>query len=142
MAFELFSRIGELFDGDPAVRKVADDPALSAEILLLFRMVLADGEVAEAELTTLKRICAESFGIGEDSFGRVVSYLQDVGYETSVAQALATFRGYPHARRVLLARHMVEIAKADDTLSGQEMRLIARAVEVLQLAPKDVVPAH
>lgn len=140
MAFDLFAKIGEFFEGDPAVRRVADDPALSAEILLLFRMVLADGEVAEAELATLKRICAETFGIGEESFGKVVSYLQDFGYETTAPQALSTFRGYPRERRVQLARHLVEIAKADNALSGHEVRFLARAVEMLQLDPQEVVP--
>jgi uncharacterized tellurite resistance protein B-like protein len=139
MAFDLFSMIRELFEGDPAVRKVADDPALSAEILLLFRMVLADGDVEEAELTTLKRICADSFGINEDSFGKVVSYLQDFGYETSAAQALSTFRGYPHERRVQLARHLAEIAKADQQLSAQEVRFLARTLEVLHLEPHEIV---
>lgn len=140
MAFELFSRIAEFFEGDPGVRKVAGDPALSAEILLLFRMVLADGSVEEAELATLKRICADSFGIGEESFSRVVAWLQDFGYETSAAQALSTFRGFPHERRAQLARHLAEIAKADSELSAHEVRLLARALDVLHLDPKDVVP--
>lgn len=139
MAFDLFAKIRELFEGDPAVRKVADNPALSAEILLLFRMVLADGEVEEAELATLKRICAEAFGIGEESFADVVSYLQDFGYETSAAQALSTFRGYPRERRVQLARHLAEIAKADQQLSAQEVRFLARTLETLRLEPHEVV---
>lgn len=139
MAFELFSRIRDLFDGDPAVRKVADDPALSAEILLLFRMVLADGAVQQAELDTLKRICAEAFGIGEESFGKVIRYLQDYGYETDTGQALSTFRGYPLERRIQLARHLALIAKADEELSQQEVRLLARTLEVLRLDPQDVI---
>lgn len=139
MAFELFSRISSLFEGDPAVRRVADGPALSAEILLLFRMVLADGEVEQAELDTLRRICADALGIGEESFGKVMRYLQDFGYETTAAQALSTFRGYPLDRRIRLARHLAEIAKADEELNAQEVKLLARVLEVLRLDPKDVV---
>ena len=139
MAFELFSKIAELFDGDPAVRRVAEDPALSAEILLLFRMVLADGEVEQAELDTLKRICADAFGIGEESFAKVMHYLQDYGYETNTAQALSTFRGYPRERRIQLARHLAEIAKADEQLNAQEVRLLSRTIDVLHLDPKDLV---
>jgi uncharacterized tellurite resistance protein B-like protein len=139
MAFELFSRIRDLFEGDTAVRKVAEDPALSAEILLLFRMVLADGAVEKAELDTLKRICTDAFGIGEESFGNVVAYLQQYGYETNTSQALSTFRGYPLERRVQLARHLAEIAKADEELNQQEVRLLARTLEVLHLDPQDLV---
>lgn len=139
MAFDLFAKIRELFEGDPAIRKVADNPALSAEILLLFRMVLADGQVEEAELETLKRICADAFGIDEASFAGVVQYLQDYGYETSAAQALSTFRGYPHERRVQLARQLAEIAKADQHLNTQEVRFLARTLEALGLEPHEVV---
>lgn len=139
MAFDVIARIKSLFDGDPAVRKVADDPSLSAEILLLFRMVLADGEVSEEELATLKRICAETFGIGEESFAKVISYLHDYGYETTTAQALQIFREFPRDRRIQLARHLAEIAKADQELDAHEVRLLARTLEMLRLKPQDVV---
>ena len=47
MATGLLAQLKELFEGDPGVRKVADDPVLSAELLLLFRMILADGLVQD-----------------------------------------------------------------------------------------------
>src|SRR5262245_44747137 len=34
----LLTKVKNLIEGDPGVRKVADDPVLSAELLLLFRM--------------------------------------------------------------------------------------------------------
>ena len=142
MALALFSTLKDLFEGDPAVRRVADDPALTAELLLLFRMVLADGEADEAELATLKRICAEAFGIGEESFAEVAGYLHDYGYETSTSQALAIFRGYPRERRVQLARHLAEIAKADSGLHQHEVRLLARTLEVLKLDPQEVLTGN
>ena len=77
------SRVRMLFEGDPAIRRVADDPVLTAELLLLFRMILADGAVEEKELETFRRICRDSFGIPEDSLGGVIRYLQDFGYETT-----------------------------------------------------------
>ena len=59
MARGLLAQIREIFDGDPGVRKVADDPILSAELLLLFRMILADGQVSETEMAVFRRICAQ-----------------------------------------------------------------------------------
>ncbi len=139
MAFGL-STLKQLFEGDPAVRRVAGDPTLSAEILLLFRMVLADGEVQEAELTTLKRICRDSFGIGEEGFAQVMRHLKDHGDETSAGQALELFSELPRERRAELARHMAEIAKADRQLSQHEVRLLARTLEILRLSPEDLIP--
>ena len=52
MVVALLDQFLALLDGDPGVRKVADDPVLSAELLLLFRMILADGTVSESDLKT------------------------------------------------------------------------------------------
>ncbi|WP_442583399.1 TerB family tellurite resistance protein [Mesorhizobium sp. ASY16-5R] len=135
----LLSRFRTMFEGDPGVRKVADDPVLSAELLLLFRMILADGVVSESELETFRHICRDAFGIGEDSIDGVVEFLNDFGYETSGAQALSLFQELDLDRRKLLARHLADIAKADSRLAEKEVRLLRRTLEVLGLSPVDVV---
>ena len=139
MAVGLLARVMNIFDGDPGVRKVADDPALTAELLLLFRMILADGVVSDSELATFRRICRDSFGIGEESIDGVVEFLNDFGYETSGSQALSLFEDLDVDRRKALARHMAEIAKADETLAEKEVRLLRRTLEVLGLSPVDLV---
>jgi uncharacterized tellurite resistance protein B-like protein len=139
MAASLLTQIRNLFEGDPGVRKVADDPVLSAELLLLFRMILADGTVSESEMEVFRRICEESFGIGGDSLDAVVEYLNDYGYETTGAQAVALFRDLDIERRKLLARHMAEIAKADHQLAENEVRLLRRTLDMLVISPVDVV---
>lgn len=139
MAISLIAQIRSMLDGDPGVRKVADDPILSAELLLLFRMILADGEIDETEMAAFRRICRDSFGIAEDSIDGVVRYLNDFGYETNGAQALAMFRGLRLERRQELAKHMADIAKADKHLAAQEVRLLRRILDTLGLDPVDVI---
>ncbi|MCO5069659.1 MAG: TerB family tellurite resistance protein [Rhizobiaceae bacterium] len=139
MAGGLVAQIRSLLDGDPGVRKVANDPVLAAELLLLFRMILADGEVEEHEMAIFRRICRESFGIGEDSIDGVIRYLNDFGYETNGSQALAMFRGLNLERRQALAQHMAEIAKADHQLAAQEVQLLRRVLDALGLQPVDVI---
>ncbi|KQZ13842.1 MULTISPECIES: TerB family tellurite resistance protein [unclassified Mesorhizobium] len=141
MAIALLDQIRAALDGDPGVRKVAEDPVLSAELLMLFRMILADGSVSENEMETLRRICAESFGISAESMDGVVEYLNDFGYETTGSQAIAMFRGLDIERRRLLARHMAEIAKADRHLAENEVRLLRRTLELLDISPVDAVRA-
>ena len=113
MLNSVLARVRMLIEGDPGIRKVADDPVLSAELLLLFRMILADGKVDDAEMTAFRRICREVFGIEEESLDGVIEYLNDFGYETSGAQAIGMFHELDIERRKLLARNMAEIAKAD-----------------------------
>ncbi|ODT18709.1 MAG: hypothetical protein ABS57_05345 [Mesorhizobium sp. SCN 65-12] len=139
MAFALLDQIRSIFDGDPGVRKVADDPVLSAELLMLFRMILADGSVSESEMAVFRRICKDGFGIPETSIDNVIEYLNDFGYETNGSQAIALFRDLDVERRKLLARHMVEIAKADHQLAESEVRLLHRTLDLLDISPVDAV---
>ncbi|MER8826889.1 TerB family tellurite resistance protein [Mesorhizobium sp. M0938] len=139
MAFALLDQIRSIFDGDPGVRKVADDPVLSAELLMLFRMILADGTVSESEMAAFRRICREAFGIPEASIDSVIEYLNEFGYETNSSQAIAQFRDLDVERRKLLVRHMAEIAKADSQLAGTEMQLLRRTLDLLDIRPADVV---
>ena len=135
----LLGQIRSIFEGDPGVRRVADDPVLSAELLLLFRMILADGEVSDSEMLVFRRICRESFGIEDESFEGVVQYLNDFGYETSGAQAIELFRELDLERRNQLVIHMAELAKADSQLAAPELQLLQRTLQLLDLDPRDLV---
>jgi uncharacterized tellurite resistance protein B-like protein len=139
MVIALLDQFLELLDGDPGVRKVADDPVLSAELLMLFRMILADGSVSESEMEAFRRICTDSFGIPDRSIDAVVDYLNDFGYETNGSQAVAMFRDLDVERRRLLARHLAEIAKADQHLAENEVRLLRRTLDILGISPVDLV---
>jgi uncharacterized tellurite resistance protein B-like protein len=139
MSQGLLAQIRSIFDGDPGVRRVADDPALLAELLLLFRMILADGTIDETEMDVFRRICRESFGISDESLEGVVEYLTDFGYETSGTQALSLFRELDVDRRRLLAQHMADIAKADAHLAEREVRLLHRTLDMLGLTPADAI---
>lgn len=139
MVIALLDQFLALLDGDPGVRKVTDDPVLSAELLMLFRMILADGAVDESEMEAFRRICSQSFGIPEGSIDAVIEYLNDFGYETNGSQAIAMFRDLDVARRRQLARHMAEIAGADRHLAESEVRLLRRTLDILGVSPADIV---
>ena len=138
MVVEFLDRVRTLFEGDPAVKRVADDPALSAELMLLLRMVLADGEVDEAEMATFRHICAEAFGISGEGLRQVTEYLQDFGYEITTPKALELYATLPMDRRVALARHMAEIAKADQDFSAKEAELLKRTLSLLGITQNDI----
>lgn len=135
MALRLLDQIRSIFEGDPGIRKVADDPVISAELLLLFRMILADGVVTEEEMSMFRRICREFFDIPEASMDGVIEYLNEFGYETNGGQAIAVFQQLDEDRRRELARHMAAIARADSDLSRNEVRLLRRTLELLGISP-------
>lgn len=134
MANGLLARIRSVFEGDPGIRLVAEDPVLTAELLLLFRMILADGVVKEEEMDAFRRICTSAFGIPDGSVDSVIDYLNEVGYETNGGQALAMFKEMDAERRKVLARHMVEIARADTDLAENEVKLLRRSLELLDVS--------
>jgi uncharacterized tellurite resistance protein B-like protein len=135
MALRLLDQIRSIFEGDPGIRMVADDPVLSAELLLLFRMILADGVVKEEEMAAFRNICRDGFGIPEESIDGVIEYLNDYGYETNGGQAVAMFRDLDEDRRRLLATHMAAVARADEQLAENEVRLLRRTLELLDISP-------
>jgi uncharacterized tellurite resistance protein B-like protein len=139
MLDSVLARVRMMIEGDPGIRKVADDPVLSAELLLLLRMILADGKVDDNEMAAFRRICRAAFGIGEGSVDGVIEFLNDFGYETSGIQAVDLFRELDMERRKLLARNMAAIAKADTQLAEQEIRLLRRTLEILEVDPNDLV---
>jgi uncharacterized tellurite resistance protein B-like protein len=138
MVAEFVERLRVLFEGNPAVKRVADDPTLSAELMLLLRMVLADGEVDAAEMVMFKQICANVFGIEGEALKEVTEYLQDFGYEITTSKALALFAAQPMERRVGLARHMAEIASADQDFSRKEAELLKRTMTLLGISQTDI----
>lgn len=131
MSDTLLKTLKGFFVGNASVRKVADDPALTAELLLLFRVMLADGRVEEAEQTAFERICVTAFGIDGDDIEQVTDYLRDFGYETTGKQAIEVFADVTPERRAALIEHMREIANSDAEFLAEERKLIDRVAELL-----------
>ena len=131
MADSLLKSLNSFFIGNASVRKVADDPALSAELLLLFRVMLADGRVQDEEQAAFERICQTSFGIEAEDIGQVTDYLRSFGYETTGTQAIEMFADVSPERRSLLVEHMREIANADAQFLPSERLLIDRVAAML-----------
>lgn len=142
MPQNLLAQIRQLLLGNPSVRKAADDPALTAELLLLVRMVLADGEAHGRELEALRRIATNSLGIDGGDLDLVLDHLSAFGYEITPVQAISVFRELDMDRRETLARNMAALAKADGELSRHEVRLLARVVEILEIDPQRIVTAQ
>ena len=137
MSDGFFGKIKDVMSREQGVRMVADDPALTAELLLLFRVVMADGKATADEIAKLREICASAFGIGEEAMDGVGEYLRDVGYETTIQQAADMFAELGQERRKLLIEHMVQIAEADHDASANELGLIRSVAAKLgfEIAP-------
>ena len=138
MANKLVDAVRTYFDSDKTVRMVAGDIELTAELLLLIRMMFADGRLAKRELVNFKRICKTAFDIPEEDVGNVISFLRNTGYETSAAEAAAMFKGLSLERRRALLVHMLSIAKSDDELHTDEIDLIRKTAKVLGLSAEDL----
>ena len=123
-----------LFADRSATHRVADDPDTMAELLLLVRTVFVDGELMGAERRAFDRVLAQSFGIASEDVPAVLEHLAAFGYETTPAQAAATFADAPVERREALLLHMAQIARADHELHPRELDLLARTGEELGLS--------
>jgi uncharacterized tellurite resistance protein B-like protein len=131
MAFAWLEALKTRLEKDRVARIVAEDPALTAELLLLFRVILADGEVKQRELDAFKRICRDSFGLDPDAMDGVYQYLHDFAYETTAAQAAEVFKDLPQERRQVLLDHMITIVQADKDIDMREERFVVHIADML-----------
>lgn len=131
MAGGILDRMRAMLERDKTVQMVASDPALTAELLLLFRMILADGQVRGEEMLAFKRICRDVFGLNPEAMDGVYKYLEDFAYETTSEQSVAMFQELPIERRKMLLDHMIAIAESDEELDPDELRLLGRTADML-----------
>ena len=140
MASGLLAQIRELFEGDAGVRKVADDPVLSAELLLLFRMILADGQVTDSEMAVFTPHLPRGVSASARKASRASSNISTISATRHQARRRSRCSAsLTSSAARLLARHMAEIAKADSQLAENEVRLLRRTLDLLGISPVDVV---
>ncbi len=126
-----------LLEQGKTVRRVADDEQLTAELILLVRMMFADGEMTGDELEKFKEICATRCDIPEKDIPEVVKYLVDFGYETSAEDAAGMFSDMDDDRKKAILRRMVRIAYSDDELDPRESLMIQKTADALGLTMMD-----
>ncbi|MEL6946252.1 MAG: TerB family tellurite resistance protein [Pseudomonadota bacterium] len=134
----ILDALGDYLQSKSSVQMVADDPLLAAEMLLLVRIMFADGGLTGEELTLFKSICSETFGIPEEDVPDVIRYLRETGYETSGKQAALMFEGMSAARKQRVLSHVVSLARADLKLHVNEADLIERIAKALGYGPEQV----
>lgn len=135
----VLDKIKGWLDQDKSVRRVAEDIQLTSELILLVRMMFADGKLLPEELNNFKRICKIAFDIPEKDVPQVIEYLREFGYETTIDDAAAMFEKLDDDRKQALLLHMMSIAKSDHEVHAEEAELIRRTADILGLQASDLV---
>lgn len=138
MPESMFDKFSRAIGGNPSLKKVADDLQLTSELILLVRMMFADGELKPQEMEMFKRLCKEAFGLREEDIPGILEYLKEFGYETTAWDAAQMFRERTTERKKELLVHLLNIAKADDNLDISEAELIRKTADVLGLTAEDI----
>lgn len=134
----MFDSIANYFSRHNSVRKVAENPATAAELLLLIHLGFADGEHTPSETAAFSKIAEEQFGISRDALPDVIKYLYDYGYETTTGQAAALFGELAPDRRIALIENLMTIAAADSHVDADEVAMIHRVAAILGVPPQEV----
>jgi len=134
MPQRFLARLARFLEGNPAVAKIADDPAMTAELLLLLRLVAVDAPDEAREVAAFRAIAGQAFGIGDDDMAEVLQYLKQFGYETNARQAALEFVEMPPERKAVLVKHLMTIAEADGSIDPREQGFIRRVAAVLGIS--------
>lgn len=131
--------IAHFFDPEPklpgALGQIAEDPVVLAEILVLFRIVLADGVVQPSQLTAFERICEENFGINRRDMRELHVLLDSPKARSCDAKAFTLLAQLDMKARTTLLGNMVEIARASSNADECDSKLIRRMGDLLGLEP-------
>lgn len=133
--------IKDMLTARSSVKMVADDPVMAAQIMLLVRVMFADGELSGDELALFKGLCRTVFDIPEEDVPDVIRYLRDYGYETSGEQAAQDFQDMPAEKRRQLMVQLISMARADKKIHASETDLLTRVGTVLGFTPEQVQAA-
>ncbi|ABQ60461.1 conserved hypothetical protein [Brucella ovis ATCC 25840] len=138
MSESIFERISAFLSKKNAVQRVAEDPALASELLLLLHVVVADGNQHPAEIAAFKEIAANNFGIPPEELPEVAEYLKDFGYETTTKQAANMLAEMAPERRLALLSDLMKIACSDHRLDRSETTMIQRIANTLGIKPEEL----
>lgn len=116
-----------------ALGQLAGDPVALAEVLVLFRMVLADGIAQPSQLTAFERICEQQFGISRRDMADLHVLLDSPKARSSDADAFALIRQLDTDARTTLLDDMMRIARANATVDERDEKLIRRTAALLGL---------
>ncbi|MEP3438686.1 MAG: TerB family tellurite resistance protein [Hoeflea sp.] len=119
----LGERVRGFLDHHASLSKVAHDPVLTAELLLLARMSFADKSVEPAEADAFAAICTRLLGLNGEELTDILKYLNEFGYETSDAQAADMLADLDEARKREILAHLSAIAQADGEVDERERKL-------------------
>lgn len=135
----LFASIARLFERKPLLPgklgELSEDPVALAEILVLFRMVLADGIVQPSQLTAFERICEQHFGISPRDMPELHALLESPKARSYDAQAFTLLGQLDTDARTTLLKDMMRIADANIVRDERDDRLIRRTASLLDLDP-------
>lgn len=138
MSEGIFERIASYLNKKSAVQRVAEDPALASELLLLLHVVFADGAQSPAEIAAFKEIAFKNFGIAPEEISEVAAYLKDYAYETTTGQAANMLAEMAPERRVSLLRDMMTIAFSDKQLDKSEAVIIKHIATTLGITQEEL----
>lgn len=122
----------------PSDGRAGTEAAFKAELLLLLRMVLADGEADARTIDALSRTAAGPLGIEADWVPGIVDRVLHFGDSVGPPQAQAEFRGFARKRRVELAERVLALAAADPDIGPGMDRVKSRLIVLLDLEATDI----
>lgn len=138
MVESIFERLASFMSKKSAVQRVAEDPALAAELLLYLQLIFADGEQHPGEIAAFRAIALEKFGIPADELLEVTDYIKDFAYETTTKQAANIIAEQAPERRLAALADLLKIACADAHIDEKEAAVLKRVAVLLNVTPDEL----
>jgi uncharacterized tellurite resistance protein B-like protein len=123
-------------------RRLDPKPQIVAQMLLLFRTILADGIVREKEMNVFSDICGRQFGVLSEEMTALHSYLERWQRRDDAEAHIASLSQLPTEQRRRLVDLMMEIASAPSDGEAEPGKSDARTALGLSLQEWQPAPVQ
>jgi uncharacterized tellurite resistance protein B-like protein len=113
-----------------------NDPSTVAELLLLLRLGLSDGEPDAPIAAVMRRVALRDLDMEQEGLDEVLAEIEHLIAAAGAGAACAALRDLPADRRRELAGHIDDIAARDEAMSRLSARLAARIGLILGVEPQ------
>ena len=139
----MLKSIKELFQNNISHQKPSEQDLKLAAATLMFELIRSDGHIDSTELTAMKSILQDEFGLNSNEVEQLLSLA-----ETSAEDAIS-LQGFTRQicdnwnndKRMKLLEYLWILAMADDQIDQHERHLVRKLAGLLYLNDKEIIIA-
>ncbi len=136
----MLKKLKELFDSEQPAEQASEEEVKLAAATLMFELIRADGQVDDAELTTLRALLRDEFKLQEADLEELIRHAK-ASAENAISLQGFTRQicdNWSNEKRQLLLEYLWQLALADKHIDTHERHLVRKVAGLLYLTDRQI----